>query len=282
MHSANTYLPDSHEFANLTHGRCHFRIDGHNNGKNLLLIHGATVPAWEFDRLVPYLTRAGFRTIRADLYGHGYSDRPEEIYNIPLFARQQLDLLDYLGIDKATHVLGHSLGAAIAAYMATRMPHRFAKLLLAAPLVDFSANQPLLKIFRLPLAGELLTSFYVVPMLKRRRTRRYRDIEDGGFVHKFRTQFILSGFEKALLSMFRHGTLGNQCHIYDELNQTKHPTLILRGEEDVLVTTPQIVRLQKHLAKAGYIEIPGTAHAFMLTHPEAVAPKIIKFIDCDM
>jgi hypothetical protein len=76
------------------------------------LIHGATMPSWQFDRVVPYLAEAGFRTIRLDLYGHGYSDRPTISHDYDLFGRQvsellerldlphEIDLLDYLSFAK--------------------------------------------------------------------------------------------------------------------------------------------------------------------------------------
>jgi pimeloyl-ACP methyl ester carboxylesterase len=64
-----TSLRDSKLFLRLSDGRCHYSIEGPTDGKPLLLIHGATVPAWEFDRIVPYLTANGFRCLRPDLFG---------------------------------------------------------------------------------------------------------------------------------------------------------------------------------------------------------------------
>jgi len=72
----------------LSDGVCHYPVDGPSYGPAVLLIHGATVPAWELDRLVPFLTGAGYRTSRADLLGHGYSDRPRLKYELALFVRQ--------------------------------------------------------------------------------------------------------------------------------------------------------------------------------------------------
>lgn len=63
-------------YARLSDGRCHYRIDASSTGRPLLLIHGATMGCWQFDRVVPHLAAAGLRAIRLDLYGHGYSDRP--------------------------------------------------------------------------------------------------------------------------------------------------------------------------------------------------------------
>ena len=89
-------LPDASDFLPLSDGLCHYRVDGPCDGPVVLLIHGATVPAWEFDRLAPFLTSAGYRAIRADLFGHGYSDRPRVKYGLDLFVRQLSELLDSL------------------------------------------------------------------------------------------------------------------------------------------------------------------------------------------
>src|SRR5262249_25502798 len=45
---AKLLLPDSHEFAQLSDGQCHYRIDGLSTGRPLLLIHGATMSSWQF------------------------------------------------------------------------------------------------------------------------------------------------------------------------------------------------------------------------------------------
>ena len=63
-------------------------LEGPETGRVLLMIHGATVPHWEFDQLVPHLHKANWQTLRMDLYGHGRSARPERGYTISLFTEQ--------------------------------------------------------------------------------------------------------------------------------------------------------------------------------------------------
>jgi pimeloyl-ACP methyl ester carboxylesterase len=105
-----TYVP-------LREGRAYRLCDGSPDGELLVLVHGATVPSWEFDALVPPLLRAGFRTLRFDLYGHGASDRPPGAYTFERFTRQLIEMLDVSGVRRAT-LLGHSFGAAVVAAVA--------------------------------------------------------------------------------------------------------------------------------------------------------------------
>lgn len=272
---------DTHCFAQLADGECHFRIDGPARGRTVLMLHGATVPHWEFDRLVPFLNAAGLRTIRPDFYGHGHSARPRTRYGHALFVRQALSLLDALEMQSPVDLLGHSLGAAIAARLAVAAPARIRRVILGAPLVDYMENVPATRYLRWPLLGEALTHGYVVPMLRRRRARNYAPIEDGRFVGKFMRQLELPGFGRALLSMFRSGALGDQRDAYEALGKANPPLLVLRGTEDPICPPVQLARLRDWLPAARCVEVEGTGHAFMLTHPERVAPLIAGFIAGD-
>ncbi|WP_444995395.1 alpha/beta fold hydrolase [Aliikangiella sp. IMCC44359] len=282
-------LPGEQKYAQLSVGICHYRIDGPDIGETLLLLHGATVSGWIFDRLRPYLNQAGFKTLTVDLMGHGYSERLDSVYDVNLFKQQIIELLDLislkptefnsLDVDSPMHIFGHSLGAAIAASLINDYPARFNHIILTAPLVNFTANVPMVKLFKIPLLGELLNRTYVIPMLKRRRRKRYSFIDDGRFVNKFMSQFLLPGFEKTVLALFRSGVLEEQTEGYYHLGQLNHPCLVLRGSEDELVTAEQIAHLKTLLPKAVFKELKNTGHVFILSNPNLVADEIIRFIN---
>ena len=271
--------PDADRYIELTEGRCHYRYDGPANGARVLLIHGATVPAWEFDRLVPWLHRAGYRTLRPDLFGHGYSDRPRVRYQHVLFVRQLFELIERLDIAGPMPIIGHSLGAALAARLIGHAPARFSGVVLGAPLVDYLASSPAARMLCKPMLGELLMSAYVVPMLRRRRRRNYRLIEDGRFVEKFMSQLEMPGFGRALLSMFRCGALGDQIDCYRELARLGHPTLLLTGARDAIVSDSQVAAVRALLPQAHFRQLADTAHAFMLSDPQLAAPHILDFLE---
>ncbi|MDG2198631.1 MAG: alpha/beta fold hydrolase [SAR324 cluster bacterium] len=105
------------------------------------MIHGATVPHWEFDRLVPHLHKANWQTLRMDLYGHGRSAHTERDYTISLFTEQIWEALSYLRTKTGISVLGHSLGAVIAVNLVQQHPEFFRHLVLVAPRLDFTSKQ---------------------------------------------------------------------------------------------------------------------------------------------
>src|SRR5215467_13634492 len=137
------------ECVELGAGVTHYRVEGATDGLPLILVHGATVPLWEFDLLVPEVLRAGFRTLRFDLYGHGLSDRPAVDYTLDLFVRQTLELLEAAAFPRPAAILGHSLGAAVASAVAARQPGWFDRLVLVAPMLDFNATSGWSRLFKL-------------------------------------------------------------------------------------------------------------------------------------
>lgn len=273
-----TNLPGVHELVTLSDGECHFRHRGHRGQPTVVMLHGATVPGWEFDRIIPYFCDAGLRTICPDLFGHGYSSRPRVAHDYALFERQVTELLDAPGIDAPITLLGHSLGAALAARIAVENPARIRRLVLVAPLLDFLATRPSACLLRVPVLGELLVRGYVVPMLLRRRSERYAPIEDGRFVGMFRDQLRLPGFGRSLLSLVRSGTLGSQRSVYASLATTGIPVMTLRGSEDLIFSTDHFRELRRLLPGAVHREFPCLGHPLLLTHPEVVAPVIRAFL----
>ncbi|HWX65071.1 MAG TPA: alpha/beta hydrolase [Rhodanobacter sp.] len=96
----------------------------------LLALHGWLDNAGSFALLAPLLARR-FRVIALDLPGHGHADHlaPGASYHYLDYVRVVLAAADALPLDRYT-LLGHSLGAGIAALAAAAMPERIERLLL--------------------------------------------------------------------------------------------------------------------------------------------------------
>lgn len=93
-----------------------------------LLIHGFASNHrvnWVSTSWVRHLVEAGRRVIAFDNRGHGESGKPHdpEAYGAPLMADDARRLLDHLRIAKAD-VVGYSMGARIAAFLALAHPDR--------------------------------------------------------------------------------------------------------------------------------------------------------------
>jgi pimeloyl-ACP methyl ester carboxylesterase len=97
-------------------------------GDPILLIHGFASNArvnWVDTGWVRDLARAGHRVLAIDNRGHGHSAKLHDPahYGAPLMAEDARRLLDHVGIPRAD-VMGYSMGARIAAFLAMAHPDR--------------------------------------------------------------------------------------------------------------------------------------------------------------
>ena len=97
-------------------------------GEPIVLVHGFASTAqvnWVYPGWVTTLTRAGRRVIALDNRGHGASSKLYDpaAYHSAIMAEDVRALLDHLGIGRAD-VMGYSMGARIAAFLALAYPAR--------------------------------------------------------------------------------------------------------------------------------------------------------------
>jgi pimeloyl-ACP methyl ester carboxylesterase len=108
---------------------------GETRGDPILLIHGfgsTHAINWVFTQWLKTLTESGRRVIALDNRGHGRSEKlydPDD-YAIPKMAEDAFNLLTHLRITRAD-VMGYSMGARIAAFMARNDDAIIRKLVLA-------------------------------------------------------------------------------------------------------------------------------------------------------
>src|SRR5690606_1042836 len=100
----------------------------HGEGDPVLLIHGFGSSGkvnWIDTGWVATLTEAGYQAITIDNRGHGASRKlyDPQLYFARDMATDAVRLLDHLGIARAP-VIGYSMGARIAAFMALGHPER--------------------------------------------------------------------------------------------------------------------------------------------------------------
>jgi pimeloyl-ACP methyl ester carboxylesterase len=98
------------------------------NGDPVLLIHGFASSVrtnWIEPGWVNLLTGRGFRVVAFDNRGHGESEKlyDRALYSAPLMAEDARRLMDHLAIPRAD-VMGYSMGARIAAFLALKHPER--------------------------------------------------------------------------------------------------------------------------------------------------------------
>ena len=254
-------------YARLSDGLTHWRREGPPDGIPIVLVHGATVPSWEFDALVPPLLRAGFQTLRFDLYGHGASDRPAGAYTFERFSRQVIEIIEATDFPRPALLLGHSFGAALVAAVAAARPDLAARLVLVAPMLDFNSSSGWAKVFRYPVIGEFAMHFIGVPgadsppapaLRGHRPATSHVAIHRAGFVRRLRARTVVDvpdrrarRSERALFG----AALG------------RRDVLVVTGDHDVIIPAEHLARVRSLLPPHSHCPVAGE-HNLLLTHPD--------------
>lgn len=99
----------------------HYRDEGRNNTKTLVLLHGflQNLDVWS-SYVLTYLR--DLRVVTIDLPGHGLTDTFAEVHSMEFMARIVKSVLDEAGVKQCVMV-GHSMGGYAALAFAEQYPH---------------------------------------------------------------------------------------------------------------------------------------------------------------
>jgi pimeloyl-ACP methyl ester carboxylesterase len=130
------------EFVDLDGVRLYCYAFGHRGaGDPIVLVHGSFTSSHLWQDVLPRLPK-GHRVLVLDLLGHGRSDPPgSHALTVAGHARRLGQLLDVMGVQHAM-LVGHGMGAAVAARVAHEQPERVSHLMLVNPtmLAGFPAD----------------------------------------------------------------------------------------------------------------------------------------------
>lgn len=266
-------------FIKLTDGTTHYELSGPKNGKPIVLVHGFSVPYFIFDPTFDFLTKAGFRVLRYDLIGRGYSDRPKTAYKIDLFVRQLRDLLEALNLPQV-NLLGLSMGGPITASFIDQNPQVVDKFILIDPAGAKRVTLSLLlEAVKLPIFGELaLGLFGSGSMVKGIAS----DMFDPELVEHFQAQYKIQmqykGFKYAILSTMRNRMLESFAETYARVGKLKKPTLLIWGKNDTTVPFKNSAEILKAIPHAEFHPIENCGHIPHYEKPEIVNKVLLEFL----
>lgn len=220
-------------FVNLPSGATHYEEGCNPNGQPIVLVHGFSVPYFIFDPTFEFLCQQGFRVLRYDLLGRGFSDRPNVRYNAELFVNQLKELLNALKY-KDIVLVGLSMGGAITAAFIAAHPQYVSKHILIDPAGAKPISlSPLLKVVRLPGFGELLLGLFGTgSMVRSVAADMFTPELVEQFQKRYRIQMQYHGFKRAILSTMRNGMLDSFLETYTQVGALNKPTLLFWGKQD--------------------------------------------------
>lgn len=262
------------KFIRLSDGHTHYELSDSNHKGVVVLVHGFSVPSFIWDPTYKYLSKNDYQVLRYDIFGRGYSDRPIKRYDIDLFCKQLIELLDRLGL-REIFLMGLSLGGPISATFTVRHPQRVRRLVLEDPAGAKSFSFPFKQqLLSLPGIGEL--AFGLLgneKMIKGIASDLYGPDLVNDFQERFRVQLKFKGCKRALLSTIRNRMLGDFSEVYQRIGRLGIPTLLLWGREDRTIPFEHSIPLQKAIPQA---ELHAFDHCGHIPHYEK--PEIVNKI----
>jgi pimeloyl-ACP methyl ester carboxylesterase len=266
-------------FVTLADGVTHYELGGPENGKVVVLAHGFSTPYFIFDTTFDFLVNSGFRVLRYDLIGRGYSDRPRVNYDIHLFVRQLKDLLDALELKQVT-LVGLSMGGPITASFISQYPDYVVRHVLIDPAGAKRISLPLmLNALKLPVFGELAFGLFgSVSMVKGIASDMFDPETATHFQNQYKVQMKYKGFKRAILSTMRSGMLESFCKTYTRVGLLQKPTLLFWGTNDKTVPFECSELILKAMPHAEFHAVENCGHIPHYEKPEVVNPILLEFL----
>jgi N-formylmaleamate deformylase len=258
----NTSLHSHYATANSI--RMHFLAGG--QGQAVVLLHGLTdwARAWE-----PTRAWLDARIIAPDLRGHGLSQKPRSGYALTSLAADVAGLMEELGAAPAT-LIGHSLGAIVALYVAAQHGSVVRALILVDPTLKWRRDE--VQDFLQQMAelralgyGPLRTAY-----ASRHPGWNERDLEQ-------RVQGLLHFSPRCGWGLARE----NNDHSLEPLLTTVAcPTLVIAGDTALggALSAEQVRRAAQLLPRGEGIMIPGAGHSVHRDQPERFAQAVLGFL----
>ena len=222
------------------------------SGEPVILIHGSGpgVSAWaNWQFAIPYLAEK-LHVFAYDQIGFGYTDpAPNQSYSLELWTNHLLSFMQAVRVKRA-HLVGNSMGAAVALAAAVTHPEVVDRLVLMGPMgVRFSLKK----------GGGLDAVWGYTPSVE--NMRRLIDIfaYDPG---KFPTDQLAElryeasvrpGAQEAFSSMFpepRQEQVDALAAYEDRLSQIQNQTLIIHGREDRVIPLETSLKLLNMISNA--------------------------------
>lgn len=243
-------------------------------GFPLLLIHGlagdhrawtAPMETWSRDH----------RVVAFDNRGAGQSTQVDEPISTEDMARDTLALMDELGIDRA-HVIGRSMGGAIAQHMALIEPERFQSLVLLASFAKLD-----------PIGTRVLTNMREV--LEWRGS--WADHANHSVQNFVSPTFFNENPETIaeILSLIGGETRMQACYVrqnhaclehdtLDRLGEIECATLIMAGGRDPICSQTATRWMEERLPNAETLIFEDSAHFFLIEEPERFMSAVGKWL----
>jgi pimeloyl-ACP methyl ester carboxylesterase len=242
-------------------------------GPDVVLLHGVGLDRTLWDRCAPGLAEA-YRVTTVDLRGHGRSGPAAAGTTLPELAADVVELLDELGAERV-HLVGFSLGALVAQYVAATAPERVATLALVSSVALRTPEEREAVRRRLQAATEDLEAT-VEAAVDRWFDADWRAREPE-LVAAVRGTMLANdpSSYRACYAVFAEG----DAETGPVLRRITAPTLAITGSDDPGSTPDMSYRLADAIGDAHAEVVVGARHLLPLERPRELNEALVKHFE---
>jgi 3-oxoadipate enol-lactonase len=243
-----------------------YRIDGPDDAPPLVLGNSIGTTAELWDGQMPTFTQY-FRVIRYEHRGHGGSPAPPGPYTIDALATDVLDLLDRLGVERAS-LAGISLGAMVAMWIGSSAPTRVERLALCC--TSAGLGRPDHWAARAATVRDEGMAAMTDAVLDRWLTPAFRQQHPAA----------VAGLVKTFESIDPAGYAGcceaiGAMDLLDTIGAITAPTLVLAGASDPATPPVHAEAIHERIAGSTLVVLADAAHLANLDQPVAFTDAVL-------
>lgn len=252
-------------FIKLKDGYTHYELSG--SGEAVILVHGFSTPYFIYDKLFNGLIENGYKVLRYDLYGRGFSDRVKKKQTVEMLAGQLLEISEKFFPGERFFLMGTSMGGSVVATFAKLYPKKIKKLFLFAPAGMNFKPSLYMRISKLPILGDFIFR-YLAPkkMLKGIAAEiLYSTLEKDYYTEQFANSIIYKGFSKSLLSSLRNIVLKPEITVpmFKSLSKNKVSVVAIWGTADKTMPYYQSNELKEIVENIVFYTFEASGHLFI-------------------
>lgn len=257
-------------FAKLSAGHTYYEFANPESDTVLVMVHGFSVPSYIWDSTFNAAVKRGYAALRYDNYGRGYSDNPDVVYDVALFAQQLRELLDFLQIDKPINLMGLSDGGRTISAFAYQYPQRI-RYLIYVDAAGFNTMPPKDSTASLMVTEEEIKAFKSDERYPNMAAGQLGDFYDStqfrGWDKRYEEMMKFKGFVRALISTNKNRSSLEKEH--RAIAASGIPVIAFWGEHDTVVKLDEIrANLMDRFPDVELFVLPKAGH---LPHMEQAA-----------
>ena len=266
--------------------KIHYRFFPSDSAKKaLIFIHGFSGSTFSWRENIDDFRRAGYDVLAIDLPAFGFSDRSTRLnHSTSQRAKWLWKLCEKLDQDKKWVVVGHSMGASVAAAMCAMKPEKVSHLVMTdgvyasesgAPRSSgggltgiLLAYPPVRRWAEVIAVNKFFTTEKFIELLSSAYSRTATPEEAEGY----RKPFLIPETTSAILSAFKNSREIEKL----DYKKISCPKILIWGTDDRWIKIETAENFVKKYPETNFIKIENAGHCPMETHAEIFNEKLLQ------